>query len=436
MPVSTSDIDITESYPTIRPSLNLNFARSRALDSRVSFTRGSSATYVGRDGLIKTTGEDEPRFDHDPVTLESLGLLLEESRTNQFGSHNFSSGWATNNCSLVTGISDPEGGTNARKLVVGGATNGTTACFITDNTSLTNGTTYTQSLWAKANVAGNFYSVVQIAPSTGFTQAYRNFNLSNGTLGSGDIPESDCKIEQYPDGWYRVSVTRTATSTISGRMAIAIVDSPTSGRLASISTGSANNDGIYIWGAQLEVSSFPTSLIKTTGSSATRAADFGFITGDSFSSWFNQIEGTLDVGYRLGYDNVGMRICQISNQSPSNVIDLVVGSGGGVGGYWFINTGNVTQFSSSGVTNSAQVGADRNFRSVLAYKENDCAAQQNKVSTITTDLSVTLATDYNRLLFYQLANGGDHIQGHLKYIRYYSKRLTDAQVTLLSQEEF
>ena len=93
MPVSTSDIDITESYPTIRPSLNLNFARSRALDPRVTFTRASIGTYVGRDGLIKTAGVNQPRFDHDPETLESLGLLIEEPRTNYLGNSRMLFNW-------------------------------------------------------------------------------------------------------------------------------------------------------------------------------------------------------------------------------------------------------------------------------------------------------------------------------------------------------
>ena len=82
MPVFTSSIEVTADYPTIKPSLNLNFARARALDPRITFTRASVGTYVGRDGLIKTAGNNEARFDHDPVTLESLGLLIEESRTN------------------------------------------------------------------------------------------------------------------------------------------------------------------------------------------------------------------------------------------------------------------------------------------------------------------------------------------------------------------
>ena len=44
--------------------------------------RGSSATYIDSDGLLKEVGANEPRIDHDPVTGEPLGLLVEEQRTN------------------------------------------------------------------------------------------------------------------------------------------------------------------------------------------------------------------------------------------------------------------------------------------------------------------------------------------------------------------
>ena len=71
-----------------RPSLDLQFADRRDLvdattgSNLVDFTRASSGTYVGSDGLIKTATTDEARFDHNPTTGESLGLLVEESRTN------------------------------------------------------------------------------------------------------------------------------------------------------------------------------------------------------------------------------------------------------------------------------------------------------------------------------------------------------------------
>ena len=70
------------------PNLDLNFARNKSLiddysgTTLVTFTRASSGTYVGSDGLIKSATTNEPRFDHNPTTGESLGLLVEEARTN------------------------------------------------------------------------------------------------------------------------------------------------------------------------------------------------------------------------------------------------------------------------------------------------------------------------------------------------------------------
>jgi hypothetical protein len=70
------------------PSLDLRFADNKSLvdavtgASLVTFTRASSGTFVGSDGLIQTAATDVPRFDHNPTTGESLGLLVEEARTN------------------------------------------------------------------------------------------------------------------------------------------------------------------------------------------------------------------------------------------------------------------------------------------------------------------------------------------------------------------
>ena len=78
-------MSISQNFPNTRPSLNLNFARSKTLDPRITFSRpqtGNGVTYVDEDGLIKYASADEPRFDHDPETGECLGLLIEESRQN------------------------------------------------------------------------------------------------------------------------------------------------------------------------------------------------------------------------------------------------------------------------------------------------------------------------------------------------------------------
>ena len=67
-------------------SLDLNFAVDKTLTARKgptpTFTRGSTATFIGSNGLIQSSSIDGPRFDHDPITLACKGLLIEESRFN------------------------------------------------------------------------------------------------------------------------------------------------------------------------------------------------------------------------------------------------------------------------------------------------------------------------------------------------------------------
>ena len=85
-PVQTLDVDgsigTRQVRHSIRPSLNLDFANSKELDSRITFYRDSIATYYDSKGTLKYANINEPRFDHDPLTGESKGLLIEEDRTN------------------------------------------------------------------------------------------------------------------------------------------------------------------------------------------------------------------------------------------------------------------------------------------------------------------------------------------------------------------
>lgn len=70
------------------PSLDLRFADNKSLTDAVTgqqlvtFTRASSGTFVDSAGTLQTAATDVPRFDHNPATGESLGLLVEEARTN------------------------------------------------------------------------------------------------------------------------------------------------------------------------------------------------------------------------------------------------------------------------------------------------------------------------------------------------------------------
>jgi hypothetical protein len=70
------------------PTLDLRFASSKNLIDYVSgqnlitYTRAGDATFFDANGTIQTAGANVARFDHNPATGESLGLLIEEARTN------------------------------------------------------------------------------------------------------------------------------------------------------------------------------------------------------------------------------------------------------------------------------------------------------------------------------------------------------------------
>ena len=111
-------------YPSIRPTLDLNFAATKTLDRRITFTRDSLGTYVDDMGIIKYASNNTPRFDHDPVTGESLGLLIEESRTNQMiYSSDITGDTAQNGTITGDATTAPDGTTTADKYAAN-STNG------------------------------------------------------------------------------------------------------------------------------------------------------------------------------------------------------------------------------------------------------------------------------------------------------------------------
>jgi hypothetical protein len=74
-------MSIKNLYSTSFPSLGADFASTKRIPTDIQYSRASTGTYVGSDGLIKTALIGEPRFDYDPVTGECRGLLVEEART-------------------------------------------------------------------------------------------------------------------------------------------------------------------------------------------------------------------------------------------------------------------------------------------------------------------------------------------------------------------
>lgn len=222
------------------------------------FTRASSATYVASDGLIKTSTTGQPRIDFLDNTNGTL--LIEPQRTNLITySEDFSNSyWVKNGASVTSGIVSPDGTTNSFKLVE----DTSTARHETQAPSSSSGNLST-SFFAKKGEN----SFIQITNSED-ANAYANFDLNSGVLGSSNVFTPT--IIDYGNGWYRCIATINAPLAINFAR-IGLITSSTSARVESY-TGDGTS-GVYIWGAQLEAGSYPTSYIPTSGSTVTRVQD-------------------------------------------------------------------------------------------------------------------------------------------------------------------
>ena len=282
------------------PSLDLRFADNKSLvdavtgASLVTFTRASSGTFVGSDGLIKSAATNEPRFDHNPTTGESLGLLVEEARTNLcLQSEDFSTTWTKVAATVTTdAIVSPTGVLNADKLV---ETTANSSHYAVQSVSVTT-TSRTASIYLKAGERTQ--TRIEHSGNTGAAGRRITINLSTGaitgatTIGTGGLNSFSESIVSVGNGWHRVISTIDPTVTLGNTQALVVQILDNTGSATYIGDGTS---GIYPWGAQLEAGAFPTSYIPTTSATVTRAADVASITGSNFTSWYNQTEGTVFV---------------------------------------------------------------------------------------------------------------------------------------------
>ena len=240
------------------PSLDLNFAVTKNVGPLVSFTRASTATYIDSAGTLQTAAVDVPRFDHNPTTGESLGLLVEEARTNLLlRSEEFdNASWAKSNITIsANSVSAPNGTVTADTLTDSSDGAAVAHSVITPTQSFTSGLAYTISVYAQA---GSLAGVAFIFPSAAFTSSLNaRFNISTGTIQNLDSGLTG-SITAVGGGWYRCSATATATATASNTVQIRTAT-------ASSSFYQGNGTGtIYLWGAQLEQSSTVGEYIPTT----------------------------------------------------------------------------------------------------------------------------------------------------------------------------
>jgi hypothetical protein len=235
----------------------------------VNFSRNSTATYIGKDGLLKTAAANEPRFEKEGLLIEgqSTNLVIRSADMTQWPWVGTNTG--TGVLPIVTGnyAVAPDGSQSATRLILNkgagttGADDSTMRCLL--NTTV--GSTYTLSVWLKS--------------TDGVSQQKVSLSFN------GDSPTSITVTGE----WRRHQITMLSAT-----------DTNRTPRL-QLRGGFATADtaDILVWGWQQENLPFASSYIPTNGAAVTRAGDIVTIP------WAMNINPSA-VTVAMNYDLLGL----------------------------------------------------------------------------------------------------------------------------------
>jgi hypothetical protein len=345
-------------------------------------------------------------------TTESLGLLVEEARTNStLQSNAFTTTWGNTNVTLTSNSAtspagDADGWLFANNTTTGNHNIGQGIAFTAAATTVSVFVKYLDHRWVgiRMGATGN--------------QFFGSWDLQNGVVGSVTAGAT-IGMQAVGNGWYRLTLTATLTTAGSANCIFGLNNADAIALTSYAGTGT----GIYIFGAQLEAGAFPTSYIPTTTATVTRAADVASITGSSFSSFYNQTEGTV---YGEGSTfNTGASSCLVSidDTTSNNRIQLrrstsastlrMVSSGGSI---------------DANLTTGTALGANKIATGVSA-------SNQNLVSNGAIATGITSITPMPTVTQVQIGNGpaSTAFNGTIKRLTYWPVRLANTTLQQITQ---
>jgi len=236
-------------------SVNPNSAAGFLINSRIgpsaSFSRASSATEVGSNGLIT-------------FSKENLAWWSESLTT--------STTWNTSN---VTPIIDGVGPNNVTAFEIAETTATSQHWILNRGGSVTNSTpvqqsaNYTASVFLK-KISGSVDWVQLTLGTNGFSSTcYLNVNISSGTFGlsSGLASGVSPTITSFPNGWYRVAFTVTSLSSAASTNNLIVAFTNNTDVATRLPTYAGNTSNkILVTMAQFERGNAARDYILTTSS--------------------------------------------------------------------------------------------------------------------------------------------------------------------------
>ena len=425
----TGEVAATQDYPDYRPTLDFNFAAVKKLDSRFRYYRLGGASYIDENGLVKFVSENQPRFDHDPVTREPKGLLIEQTRTNllryshgdgfksQGHMNDYTVGWVqqdtTNSTITPNAALGPDGTMSALKYTLN-ATSGRRLDY--EEVDLDNSTTYCWSWWMKRMASNAVWS----------------FQFVSGTSPTGDqilidgVAASGQTTTYTPpdDKWHRVTWKFTTQANADEQ------------DLGGYDSSGGTGDRWLLWGAQLEAGAFPTSLIPTRGNKATRGSEEIHMGSDRDGSSaldrtilniFDDHEGTIVAEWETQESETNQNLISFHKDLSSAERVEIRATGSSTSN---VRAEIVTGGSSTASIQVAHGGLQKNTKAAFGFQKDNYSLSVNG-SAVSSDTSGNMPSDINSLMIGK-GTWGTYFDGHLKRFMYYPKNLPDSQLITLT----
>jgi len=381
-----------------------NVSVKEVTDADFDFSRTSSATRVNSDNLIETSATNTPRLDY---TNGTASILLEPQSTNLLTYSELfdNSYWTKSALSAVSGFISPDGNANAFKLVED-TSSGVHRLL---NSAIALSGDILISIFAKKGER-NWFKL----SNNNVIGAY--FDLQSGSVGTVDSGVT-ANIENYGNGWYRCSILKNRATSGSERL---VLDLSLDG--SGTSYLGDGTSGIYIYGAQLEALSYPTSYIPTSGSTVTRAAETLNNAGNS--DLINSTEGVLYAEVATLVEGGSNRFLGLSDGSSNNRVVIL-----------YTNAANkIRAILSSGgikyVDKTVDASSTTDFNKVaIKYKANDFALWINGVE-VATDTTLNAPVGLDRFDF--LLAGSNNFYGKVKSVAVFKEALSDTELACLT----
>ena len=370
------------------------------------FRNSSSNTTIELDDvfLFQVDDADLPRIDFtDNVNGD---LLLEPQSTNliTYSEDFLQSFWNNTYGEVISDnlVSAPDGSISAQKWKrIAGTYN-----LIRPAVNIT-GADKTLSVFVKNISADNFY----LRDTSGFYF----YNFSSQT-----VSNSNLKVEQYPNGWVRLSTSNTNDNF----KQFGIGENETD--------NTELNNEVYIWGAQLEALSYPTSYIRTNGIKATRLKDKCWNTGTQHD--FDSSEGVLYYEAKFAKTGqTGLITIGDANGSPF----LLLGHTGSVNTpklYFDINTGAGSIISPNSAKSDTAINIDNVNKVALSWSPTGYKVYVNGVLAHEENKQINMGTTTYGVLnnIYMGYSSSSFLYGNLKELKVYKKAMSASELVALT----